>query len=60
MSDQIPDDSDNACSDNLEVPNPQQNALPSTYPNVNGAGIASDLEKQLEYIAENCNKVAVI
>lgn len=57
MGDEIPDESDNACSYDLEMPNMQKNAPPSTDPNANGAGIASDLEKQLQIITQNFNKV---
>lgn len=57
MGDKIPDGSDNACSYDLEIPDQQNNAPVPTDPKANGAGIAADLEKQLQIIAQHSNKV---
>lgn len=57
MGDQIPDGSDNACSYDLEIPDQQNNTPLLTDSKADGAGIASDLEKQLQIIAQRSNKV---
>lgn len=60
MADQMPEGSDNAGSYDLDITTPQNMAPLSTDTSANGAGIASDLEKQIKRLTEQYRKGTVI
>lgn len=60
MADQMPEGSDIACSNDIDITTPQNMVPLSTNTSANGAGIASDLEKQMKRFTEQYRKGTVI